>query len=211
MKFEDIINEIKGIDKVDIKGKAYTTVATRVEVFRKFFGFDYAINTELLVDDGKRILMKATITNKEGNVVGVGHAEEIRGSGFFPTGDKRNINTTSAVENCETSCIGRALSSLSLHGGEYASLNEIEIAKEKEKKINKTQPEEKKVEEKKEFNWSDWVDTQINNLNSMTTNGLVRWTVDCNDQLIELGKINKPLHTKLFNAYTERKQNARST
>ena len=37
MKFEDIINEIKGIDKVDIKGKAYTTVATRVEVFRKFW------------------------------------------------------------------------------------------------------------------------------------------------------------------------------
>ena len=201
VKFEDIIKEIKGIDKVDIKGKAYTTVATRVEVFRKFFGFDYAINTELLVDDGKRILMKATITNKEGNVVGVGHAEEIRGSGFFPTGDKRNINTTSAVENCETSCIGRALSSLSLHGGEYASLNEIEIAKQKEKKI----------EEKKEFNWSDWVDTQIKNLNGMNTNGLVRWTVDCNDQLIELGKINKPLHTKLFNAYTERKQNARST
>ena len=35
MKIEDIISEIKSIEKVDIKGKAYTTVATRVEIFRK--------------------------------------------------------------------------------------------------------------------------------------------------------------------------------
>lgn len=206
MKIEDILNDINAVDKIDFKGKLYTTVATRIEIFRKHCNFDYGISTEIIKygsKPGETIVMKATISDKDGFVIGTGTAAEIVGEGY--------INKTSALENCETSCIGRALSSLSLHGGEYASLNEIEIAEGKEKKINKTQPENKKVEEKKEFNWSDWVDTQIKNLNGMTTNGLVRWTVDCNDQLIELGKINKPLHTKLFNAYTERKQNARST
>tara|TARA_R100000773_G_scaffold43278_1_gene41531 strand:- start:2107 stop:2721 length:615 start_codon:yes stop_codon:yes gene_type:complete len=200
VKFEDIINEIKAIDKVDIKGKAYTTVATRVEVFRKFFGFDYAINTELLVDDGKRILMKATITNKEGNVVGVGHAEEIRGSGYFPTGDKRNINTTSAVENCETSCIGRALSSLSLHGGEYASANEIRIAEDKKKKIEKTDDnQEQKID------WKAWVDQQKGLLDKMSKNGLVAWAAKEEANLVKISKENKQQHTVIFEYWKEKK------
>ena len=81
--------------------------------------------------------MKATITNKEGNVVGVGHAEEIRGSGYFPTGDKRNIKTTSAVENCETSCIGRALSSLSLHVVSMLQQMKFKLLRTKRKLKNK--------------------------------------------------------------------------
>ena len=171
MEFDKIIDHIKNVNKTDIKGKSYTTVATRVEIFRKFFGYDYSINTELLVDDEKRILMKASIINKEGKVIGTGHAEEIRGSGFFPQGDKRNINTTSALENCETSCIGRALSSLSLHGGEYASVNEIEIAQNKEKKIN----------DKPKFDWNKWVDDQVQKVNQLNSSGLTRWTADEQD------------------------------
>ena len=201
MEFDKIINHIKNVNKTDIKGKSYTTVATRVEIFRKFFGYDYSINAELLVDDEKRILMKASIINKEGNVIGTGHAEEIRGSGFFPQGDKRNINTTSALENCETSCIGRALSSLSLHGGEYPSVNEIEIAQNKEKKIN----------DKPKFDWNKWVDDQIQKVNQLNSSGLTRWTADEQDNLVELSKVDKGLHLKLFKTYKERKENARST
>ncbi len=201
VEFDKIIDHIKNVNKTDIKGKSYTTVATRVEIFRKFFGYDYSINTELLVDDEKRILMKASIINKEGKVIGTGHAEEIRGSGFFPQGDKRNINTTSALENCETSCIGRALSSLSLHGGEYASVNEIEIAQNKEKKIN-DQPK---------FDWNKWVDDQIQKVNQLNSSGLTRWTADEQDNLVQLSKVDKGLHQKLFKIYKERKDNARST
>ena len=209
MKIEDIISEIKSIEKVDIKGKAYTTVATRVEIFRKFFGFDYSINTELLVDDGKRILMKATISNKEGNVVGVGHAEEIRGSGYFPIGDKRNINTTSALENCETSCIGRALSSLSLHGGEYASINEIEIAKGKEKKLDKKPTT--KYQEDRLAAAEKYVEEQMQAIQTMNPNALIVWTQQESDNLKSLADFSKNLHTKLFNAYKERNQNGIST
>jgi hypothetical protein len=52
-------------------------------------------------------------------------AEEIRGQG--------NVNKTSALENSETSAIGRALSSLGLHGGTYASINEIDAVERKAK------------------------------------------------------------------------------
>ena len=50
-------------------------------------------------------------------------AEEIRGQGL--------VNTTSALENAETSAIGRALASLGLAGGEYASANELDAVERK--------------------------------------------------------------------------------
>jgi hypothetical protein len=64
----------------------------------------------------------------DGTIVGSGMAEEIRGQG--------NVNKTSALENCETSAIGRALASLGLAGGEYASVDEIDAAHRKEETIN---------------------------------------------------------------------------
>ena len=75
------------------------------------------------MDDGKRVVIKAAITNSSGMVVGSGMAEEIRGQG--------NVNKTSALENAETSAIGRALASIGLHGGTYASLNEIDAVPRK--------------------------------------------------------------------------------
>ena len=96
--------------------------------------------TEILVDDGKRVVMKASITDKDGRVIGTGHAEEIRGSGYFSQGDKRNINTTSAIENCESSCVGRALSSLGISGGEYASANEMDAVDRKSNALIQKKP-----------------------------------------------------------------------
>ena len=106
-------------------GKKYTEVFVRVEAFRKAFSLDHGINTEILLDDGKRVVVKATVINATGMIVGSGMAEEIRGSS--------NVNKTSALENCETSAIGRALASIGLHGGTYASLNEIDAVPRKAK------------------------------------------------------------------------------
>lgn len=106
-------------------GKKYTEVFVRVEAFRKAFALDHGINTEILLDDGKRVVIKATVINAAGMIVGSGMAEEIRGSS--------NVNKTSAIENCETSAIGRALASIGLHGGTYASLNEIDAVPRKSK------------------------------------------------------------------------------
>lgn len=99
-------------------GKLYTQVVHRMEAFRRIHGTDFGLDTEILVNDGKRVVIKAIITDKDGRSVGAGMAEEIRGQGM--------VNTTSALENAETSAIGRALASLGLAGGEYASANELD-------------------------------------------------------------------------------------
>jgi len=112
-------------------GKKYTEVFVRVEAFRKAFGTDMGIETNIVDDNGQRVIVQAFIKNKDGMIIGSGYAEEIRGSS--------NVNKTSAIENCETSAIGRALASIGLHGGSYASANELVAAKRKEQAIDETQ------------------------------------------------------------------------
>jgi len=104
-------------------GKMYTQVVHRMEAFRTVFGLDYGVDTTIIVDDGKKVVIKAVITNENGIVVGSGMAEEIRGDG--------HVNTTSALENCESSAVGRALASVGLAGGEYASANEMDAVPRK--------------------------------------------------------------------------------
>lgn len=111
------LNETEGVVQKQ-SGKKYTQVVHRMEAFRKYFGFEYTVMTEIVVDTTSRVVMVAKILNREGMIVGTGHAEEIRGQGY--------VNKTSALENCETSAIGRALSAIGLSGGEYASSNEME-------------------------------------------------------------------------------------
>ena len=123
-ELKKIMEEISSLNKthgvMQKGGKKYTQVVHRVEVFRKHVGTTYGIQTFLKVDDGKRVVVKAIIKSLEGDIIGSGYAEEFRGAGY--------VNKTSALENAETSAIGRALSSLGLSGGEYASANEMDTA-----------------------------------------------------------------------------------
>ena len=100
---------------VKIHGKEYKTVALRVSEFREQHP-DWSIITELVSSDDF-VVIKATIADESGRTIGTGHAEERRGS--------TQINRTSALENCETSAIGRALSACGYGGSEYASANEL--------------------------------------------------------------------------------------
>lgn len=127
------LNETHGVPQKG--GKKYTQVVHRVEVFRKHVGTTYGIQTFLKVDDGKRVVVKAVIKSLEGDVIGSGYAEELRGAGF--------VNKTSALENAETSAIGRALSSLGLSGGEYASANEMDTVQRNERASNLPLSEQK--------------------------------------------------------------------
>ena len=147
-------------------GKKYTQVVHRMEAFRSHLGTQYGIVTEILVDDGKRIVMKASITDKDGRVIGTGHAEEIRGSGYFAQGDKRNINTTSALENCESSCIGRALAALGLSGGEYASANEMDAAERKKEVVGVASPNATSTPQPKPKSEAQWFD-EIDKINDV--------------------------------------------
>ena len=130
-------------------GKLYTQVVHRMEAFRRIHGTDFGLDTEILVNDGKRVVVKAIITDKDTRKVGAGMAEEIRGQGM--------VNTTSALENAETSAIGRALASLGLAGGEYASANEMDAVVRKTEAIK----EEPKPVEKPKIDFKDLPPKQI--------------------------------------------------
>jgi hypothetical protein len=109
-----------------IHGREYQTVAFRVQQFREAFPVA-SITTEILHRDDDVVIMRASIANEDGRVLSTGHAEEWRKSSA--------INKTSAIENAETSAIGRALAALGWGGTEFATANEIEIARNKEKAL----------------------------------------------------------------------------
>ena len=86
---------------VNIHGKEYPTVALREERFRADHPKGRIISTEIPVTE--EIVKFVTEIYFEGEELPIsnGHAEEIRGSS--------PINTSSPLETCETSSVGRAL------------------------------------------------------------------------------------------------------
>jgi hypothetical protein len=104
---------------IKIHGKEYKTVAERVnEIHDDLKEKSLSIETELVSWADSVVVFKATVTTPQG--VFTGHAYEDEGKG--------QINSTSALENCETSAIGRALSSAGYAGTEFASANEVQNA-----------------------------------------------------------------------------------
>ena len=80
----------------------YEPVEVRLEKFIKDYA-DFRIATELEVVEKDRYIVKAYLfkTSSDGVAWATGYAEE--------TVTSRGVNQTSALENCETSAIGRAL------------------------------------------------------------------------------------------------------
>jgi len=120
---EKMIKEInETTDKINLDGKLYTTVAKRNEILRKHLGFDVKIRTKHINIDNDKVIFECKIyiwKNESWHLVANGHAEESRSS--------TEINKKAAVENAETSALGRALANLGLTGGEFASMNEMAV------------------------------------------------------------------------------------
>jgi hypothetical protein len=104
---------------VEIHGKTYNTVAKRIKQFRDDHPH-WTVGTKIL-SNADVILIRATIRDEGGRMVATGTAEEERG--------RTQILSTSALETCETSAVGRALAFLGYAGTEIASDEEIEQAK----------------------------------------------------------------------------------
>ena len=162
--------------KVQIHGKTYLTVAYRVNEFRKEHP-DWGILTDIVESNDEIVIMKSTITSKPGCIIGTGYAEEKRGS--------TQINRTSALENCETSAIGRALAACGYGGTEYASANEVQNAIQQQVEPNPINM--KKVTEAAVF-FKAWIDKDVEDEEKVVPiknhyHGLT------NDERIEMAKL----------------------
>lgn len=110
---------------VTISGREYLTVARRLKDFWDKHP-DWAIATKI-IESAQTVRVRAVIKDETGRVRATGHAEEDRDTG--------NINKTSAIENCETSAVGRALGVVGFTGSAVASAEEMEAALEKQKEL----------------------------------------------------------------------------
>ena len=155
------IAELKNSPTVDIKGKSYTQVSTRINLFRKYFPMA-SIETLITYNDDIRVIIQTKISLND-RVIATGYAEEVRGDGNY-------INQTSAVENCETSSIGRALSNLGLGGSEYASSFEVTNAIAKQEQIKQTANQQSYQQQKQYQNQKDF-STIINSGLQVIDNG----------------------------------------
>lgn len=113
---------------VNIHGREYQTVAYRVNGFRTDFP-KWTIQTEILHRDEEMVVMKASILDEMGRLIATGHSEERRAAS--------TINKTSALENAETSAIGRALAAFGMGGTEFATADEVANAIAQQKGVHK--------------------------------------------------------------------------
>ena len=148
------------------------------------------IRDRLHIDDSV-VRVQAKIIDANNKVIGSGLAEEVRASS--------NITRTSAVEVCESSAIGRALSSIGLHGGEYASAEEMLNAVKKQEKIaivEETIKETKRDEHPLDDvsfhpreNWEAWRDINMQTLgNYKFIAEFQKWIAANNEYLVEYSK-----------------------
>ena len=117
---------------IKIHGKKYVEVKDRLAAFIVKEP-DWSIITEVVSNDNQTgsVIMKATVRDQNDRIRSTGHAHEFKG-------DKSSmVNATSWVENCETSCVGRALGMLGYGIEEsFASADEIRISEQKKQKID---------------------------------------------------------------------------
>jgi len=132
---------------VKIHGKEYTTCAERLATFHnRFKDQTKSILTEIIQFKDGIVVVKAVV--KVGEEVYVGHAYEEIGS--------TQINTTSALENGETSAISRAMKFCL---GDVDISNEIASAEEVATAINKQNTPYKA--KKEDFSSDSWRDQPI--------------------------------------------------
>lgn len=106
---------------VNIKGRDYKTVALRMTEFREKHSIDdgWSIRTKIHQCDDQQVIVEANIVSPDERIVATGHAQEVW---------QGQINSTSALENCETSACGRALAMAGFIGSEFASADEVQRA-----------------------------------------------------------------------------------
>ena len=132
---------------ISIHGKSYATVALRVAIARRVLGTSLDIVTKIVSIDKETVVMQADVYI-DGKHVSTGHAEENRKAS--------RINTTSALENAETSAVGRALAFCAFISDGIASAEEVTAAiEQQDKKIQSALKELNSVSHA--GNYKEWI------------------------------------------------------
>ena len=107
----------------------YEPVEERIKRFYEDHN-DGRILTELVFDDGKRVVFKSYLYIKD-LVVSTGYAEETKDEGS-------PVNKVSHMENAETSAIGRALANYNYSGDKRPSREEMDKVERSSVEVSKT-------------------------------------------------------------------------
>ena len=189
--------------------KMYLEVKHRITILRRHYAIALGIDTTLLEANDKFVRVQARIADPDGRVIASGMAEEIRGKGL--------VNQTSALENAETSAVGRALASLGLHGGEYASANEMDAVVRKteiqKQETPKPMPDDpipngNAAEFHPSSNWDAWIGIAKADIEKFSSSGdTMSWFEKNREYLSELQTHDKAKHIELAELWSE--QNGR--
>jgi hypothetical protein len=101
---------------IRIHNNDYATVALRIGILRRNLGTTATISSNIIHQDDKKVIVRSEVFI-DGKLVSTGLAEELRAAS--------RINQTSALENAETSAVGRALAMLGLTNDRIASAEEV--------------------------------------------------------------------------------------
>jgi len=101
---------------IKIHNNDYATVALRIGILRRNLGTAATIQSSIIHQDEKKVIVRSEVFI-DGKLVSTGLAEELRAAS--------RINQTSALENAETSAVGRALAMLGLTNDKIASAEEV--------------------------------------------------------------------------------------
>ena len=189
--------------------KMYLEVKHRITILRRHYAIALGIDTTQLEANDKYVRVQAKIADPDGRVIASGMAEEIRGKGL--------VNQTSALENAETSAVGRALASLGLHGGEYASANEMDAVVRKteiqKQETPKPMPDDpipngNAAEFHPSSNWDAWIGIAKADIEKFSSSGdTMSWFEKNREYLSELQTHDKAKHIELAELWSE--QNGR--
>ena len=187
-------------------GKKYLEVKHRITILRRNYALALGIDTTLLEANDKYVRVITKITDPEGRILASGMAEEMR--------DQGPVNKTSALENCESSSIGRAIAALGLHGGEYPSYDEMDAVGRKteiqKQETPKPMPDDpipngNAAEFHPSSNWDAWIAIAKADIEKFSSSGdTMSWFEKNREYLSELQTHDKAKHIELAALWREK-------
>lgn len=167
-KLVTAIDEFKKVadsSSIDIHNKKYSLIVDRIGVARRSLGSNLDIKTSIIHQDDKKVIVQCDVYLDEKHL-STGTAEELRTTS--------RINQTSALENAETSAVGRALAFLGFANNSIASAEEVSLAiEQQDRQLQTALSELEKVSHS--GNYQAWISKHKSMLQKIKTNNPIAY------------------------------------